>query len=106
MTRKSHFCERDEQAAIAFVVVSQQFVGSHQFLHRIEETFQLLCVVDVSGFVPQLLVHLRQCGSAKTVLTVAQINQHQRRFTFVGTKLRRYGLTYVFNTAKRSDNQR
>ncbi|CSC57996.1 Uncharacterised protein [Vibrio cholerae] len=56
-------------------MVSHQLVVTHQRLYCIKKAFELRRVIHISRLITQLFVHLRQCGCAKTILTIPQVNQ-------------------------------
>ena len=101
---KGHFRQRDKQTAVGAVVVGQQFTLRHQGLHRIPEAFQLRDIAHVSRLVAELAIDLRQRRRAQRVVPFTEVDQQQG--VIFRRKLRRDGMTDIFDTGEGRDDQR
>ena len=101
---KGHFRQRDQQTAVGAVVVGQQFTLRHQGLHRIPEAFQLRDIAHVSRLVAELAIDLRQRRRAQRVVPFTEVDQQQG--VIFRRKLRRDGMTDIFDTGEGRDDQR
>ncbi|MNZ81562.1 hypothetical protein D3C78_1002340 [compost metagenome] len=102
---KRHFRQRDQQAAVGTVMVSQQRAIGHQLLHGVKEARQLLNVAHVGRFVAQLTINLRQRSGTQRVMAVTQVDQQQCAVALIGTQLWRHGVADIFYTSKTGDHQ-
>ena len=101
---KGHFRQGHQQTAVGAVVVGQQFTLRHQGLHRIPEAFQLRDIAHVSRLVAELAIDLRQRRRAQRVVPFTEVDQQQG--VIFRRKLRRDGMTDIFDTGEGRDDQR
>src|SRR5690554_8221329 len=60
MGGKGHFQQRDEQATIAAIVVSEQFAIGIEPLNHGKERLEILRIIEIGALVAKLAVNLRQ----------------------------------------------
>ena len=85
-------------------MVGQQFTLRHQGLHRVPEAFQLGNIAHVSRLVAELAIDLRQGRRAQRVVPFTEVDQQQS--VIFCRKLRRDGMTNIFDTGESGDHQR
>ena len=85
-------------------MVGQQFTLRHQGLHRVPEAFQLSDIAHVSRLVAELAIDLRQRRRAQRVVPFTEVDQQQS--VIFCRKLRRDGMTNIFDTGESGDHQR
>ena len=102
---KRHLRQRGKQAAIAAVVIRQQFVFAHQLLNQRVKRFQAAYIVHIGRCAAQIVPHLPQRRAAHARLSMPQINQQQHTVRHV-FQLRRNRFAHILHRRKRRHNQR
>ena len=78
MAGKRHLADGGHQAAVAAVVVGEDFSTGAQRINRVDQVHQILRVVQIRHVVPHLVQRLRKDRATHAVLALAQVNQHER----------------------------
>ena len=73
--RKRHFRQRRKQAAVAAVVIRQEFVFGDKLLNHVVKRFQTACIVQIRRVAGHIVVHLTERGAAHTRFAEAQIDK-------------------------------
>ena len=102
---KRHLRQRGKQAAVAAVVIRQQFVFAHQLLNQRVKRFQAAYIVHIGRCAAQIVPHLPQRRAAHPRLAKTQINQQQHAVFHV-FQLGRNRLAHILHGRKRRHNQR
>ena len=84
MAGKRHLAHRGPQAAIAAVVVGEQFVLCAQLVDGGDQALEQRGVVEVGHGVAELVDALREDRSAHAALAAAEVDQDQRGVAAVG----------------------
>ena len=75
MGGKGHFQQRNEQATIAAIVISEQLAIGIEPLNYGKECLEILGIIEIGALVTELAVNLRQRRATQTVLAAAQVDQ-------------------------------
>ena len=102
---KGHLASGGKQAAVAAVMVSQQFAFGTQLVHRMDQVHQILRVVQIRHDIAHLIQGLSQDAARHAVLATAQIDQNQRGVGFVAVELRCEGAAHIGQRDKCADDQ-
>ena len=101
---EGHFASGDEQATVGTVVVGKQQAITIEFLHGIEQAFQLGRIIHIRRIAAGGVVNLRQTGAAEAIH--AEVKQQQFGFALINGQLRRFRLAHVVDRSKRGHDQR
>jgi len=99
-----HFKGGGKQAAIAAVVVGENFSFGAQGIHCSDEVFQVLGIVQVGHRAAALAQGLREDAAAHARLALAQVDEDQRAL-HAPRKLRRERAAHVRQGGKGGDDQ-
>ena len=105
LSGKRHFGHCGQQAAVAAVVVGQDFVLCAQGVDCVDQVDQILRIVQIGHGVARLLNDLTQDACRHAVLAFAQVDQDQCGVCFVGIELGREGAAHIVDAGKCGDDQ-
>ena len=106
LTGKCHFADSGKQAAVTAVVVSQDQLVRAQIVHRVDQSHQVLRVVEVRHHVADLIERLRQHAGGHAHTAAAEVDQHQRGVGFAGVERRRQRAAHIGQGGEGGDDQR
>ena len=106
MRGETHFANGGEQAAVGAVVIGEDLAVATECLYGCKKGLQQRGI-DVRHGIAADTVHLGQGRAAETVASLAEINQQQLGFAYLGIRpqLRSQRAANVIDTRKRRDDQ-
>ena len=75
--RKRHFRQRGKQAAVAAVMIRQEFVFGDKLLNHAVKGFQTTRIVQIGRFAAHIVIDLTERRAAHACFAEAQIDKQQ-----------------------------